>query len=70
MKKFSKIIIILVASIMLLTIGAMANAGFHISKHSTEYGLNTYTLVDRETNREYIIVESPQGIVITPRLSK
>lgn len=70
MKKFVKVILVLVTSVLLLTIGTIANAGFHISKYSTEYGINTYTLTDRETNREYVIIESPHGVAMTPRLSK
>lgn len=68
MKKFTKIVIITVISTMLLTIGAWAGATLHLARMSSDYGINSYVLSDSATGREYIIVESAQGMAITPRL--
>lgn len=68
MKKFVKFIVITVIATMLLTIGAWAGATFHLSRMSSDYGINSFVLSDSATGREYIVVESVQGIVITPRL--
>lgn len=68
MKKFVKIVIIVVVSAMLLTIGVWAGATFHLSRMSSDYGINSYVLADSATGKEYIVVESAQGMAITPRL--
>lgn len=68
MKKFTKIVVITVISAMLLTIGVLAGATFHLSRMSSDYGINSYVLSDSATGREYIVVESAQGMAITPRL--
>ena len=68
MKKFVKIIVVVVVSAMLLTIGVWAGATFHLSRMSSDYGINSYVLSDSATGREYIVVESAQGMAITPRL--
>lgn len=68
MKKFVKIIVVVVVSTMLLTIGVLAGATFHLSRMSSDYGINSYVLSDSATGREYIVVESAQGMAITPRL--
>lgn len=68
MKKFVKIIVVVVVSAMLLTIGVWAGATFHLSRMSSDYGINSYVLSDSATGREYIVVESVQGMAITPRL--
>lgn len=68
MKKFVKIIVVIVVSAMLLTIGVWAGATFHLSRMSSDYGINSYVLSDSATGREYIVVESAQGMAITPRL--
>lgn len=68
MKKFTKIVVITVISTMLLTIGAWAGATLHLARMSSDYGINSYVLSDSATGREYIIVESAQGMAITPRL--
>lgn len=65
MKKFAKIIVI---TAMLLTIGAWAGATLHLSRMSSDYGINSFVLSDSATGREYIVVESVQGMAITPRL--
>ena len=69
MKKFAKVIVIITIAAMLLTIGVWAGATFHISRMSSDYGINSYVLSDSATGREYIVVESVQGMAITPRLS-
>lgn len=68
MKKFAKVIVIITIAAMLLTIGAWAGATFHLSRMSHDYGINSYVLSDSATGREYIVVESVQGMAITPRL--
>ncbi len=68
MKKFTKIVVITVISTMLLTIGAWAGATLHLARMSSDYGINSYVLSDSATGREYIVVESVQGMAITPRL--
>lgn len=68
MKKFAKIIVITTIAAMLLTIGAWGGATFHLSRMSSDYGINSYVLSDSATGREYIVVESAQGMAITPRL--
>ena len=68
MKKFAKVIVIITIATMLLTIGVWAGATFHISRMSSDYGINSYVLSDSATGREYIVVESVQGMAITPRL--
>ena len=68
MKKFAKVIVITIIAAMLLTIGAWAGATFHLSRMSHDYGINSYVLSDSATGREYIVVESVQGMAITPRL--
>ena len=68
MKKFAKVIVIITIAAMLLTIGAWAGATFHIFRMSSDYGINSYVLSDSATGREYIVVESVQGMAITPRL--
>ena len=68
MKKFAKVIVIITIATMLLTIGAWAGATFHISRMSSDYGINSYVLSDSATGREYIVVESVHGMAITPRL--
>ena len=68
MKKFAKIIVITTIAAMLLSIGAWAGATFHLSRMSSDYGINSYVLADSATGREYIVVESAQGMAITPRL--
>lgn len=68
MKKFAKVIVITTIAAMLLTIGAWAGATFHLFRMSSDYGINSYVLSDSATGREYIIVESVQGMAITPRL--
>lgn len=68
MKKFVKFIVVTVVATMLLTIGAWAGATFHLSRMSSDYGINSYVLADSATGREYIVVESAQGMAITPRL--
>lgn len=68
MKKFAKIVVVTVISAMLLTIGAWAGATFHLSRMSSDYGINSYVLSDSATGREYIVVESVTGMAITPRL--
>lgn len=69
MKKFAKVIVITTIAAMLLTIGAWAGATFHLFRMSSDYGINSYVLSDSATGREYIVVESVQGMAITPRLS-
>ena len=69
MKKFAKVIVIITIATILLTIGAWAGATFHLSRMSHDYGINSYVLSDSATGREYIVVESAQGMAITPRLS-
>lgn len=68
MKKFVKFIVVTVVASMLLTIGAWAGATLHLSRMSSDYGINTYVLTDSATGREYIISESVTGMAITPRL--
>ena len=68
MKKFAKFIIVAAIATMLLTIGAWAGATFHLSRMSSDYGINSFVLFDSATGREYIVVESVQGMAITPRL--
>ena len=68
MKKFAKIIVITTITVMLLTIGAWAGATLHLSRMSSDYGINSFVLSDSATGREYIVVESVQGMTITPRL--
>ena len=68
MKKLAKFIVITVIATMLLTIGAWAGATFHLSRMSSDYGINSFVLSDSATGREYIVVESVQGMTITPRL--
>ena len=68
MKKFAKVIVITIIAVMLLTIGAWAGTTFHLSRMSHDDGINSYVLSDSATCREYIIVESVQGMAITPRL--
>lgn len=68
MKKFIKIVVVTVISAMLLTIGAWAGATLHLSRMSSDYGINSFVLSDSATGREYIVVESVQGMAITPRL--
>lgn len=68
MKKFAKFIIVIIIASMLLTIGVWAGATFHLSRMSSDYGINSYVLSDSATGREYIVVESAQGMAITPRL--
>ena len=68
MKKFAKVIVITIIAAMLLTIGAWAGATFHLFRMSSDYGINSYVLSDSATGREYIVVESIQGMAITPRL--
>lgn len=68
MKKFAKIVVVTVISAMLLTIGAWAGATFHLSRMSSDYGINSFVLSDSATGREHIVVESVQGMAITPRL--
>lgn len=68
MKKFVKFIVVTVVAAMLLTIGVWAGATFHLSRMSSDYGINSYVLSDSATGREYIVVESAQGMAITPRL--
>ena len=68
MKKFAKVIVITTIAAMLLTIGAWAGATFHLFRMSSDYGINSYVLSDSATGREYIVVESIQGMAITPRL--
>lgn len=68
MKKFAKVIVIATIATMLLTIGAWAGATLHLSRMSSDWGINSYVLSDSATGREYIVVESVQGMAITPRL--
>ena len=68
MKKFAKVIVITIIAAMLLTIGAWAGATFHLFRMSSDYGINSYVLSDSATGREYIVVESVQGMAITSRL--
>lgn len=68
MKKFVKFVVVTVVAAMLLTIGVWAGATFHLSRMSSDYGINSYVLSDSATGREYIVVESAQGMAITPRL--
>ena len=68
MKKFAKVIVIATIAVMLLTIGAWAGATLHLSRMSSDWGINSYVLSDSATGREYIVVESVQGMAITPRL--
>lgn len=68
MKKFAKIIVIITIAAMFLTIGAWAGATLHLSRMSSDYGINSFVLSDSATGREYIVVESAQGMAITPRL--
>lgn len=68
MKKFVKFIVVTIIVSMLLTIGAWAGATLHLSRMSSDYGINTYVLTDSATGREYIIAESVTGMAITPRL--
>ena len=68
MKKFAKVIVITIIAAMLLTIGAWAGATFHLFRMSSDWGINSYVLSDSATGREYIVVESVQGMAITPRL--
>ena len=68
MKKFAKVIVITIIAAMLLTIGAWAGATFHLFRMSSDYGINSYVLSESATGREYIVVESVQGMAITPRL--
>ena len=68
MKKFAKVIVITIIAAMLRTIGAWAGATFHLFRMSSDYGINSYVLSDSATGREYIVVESAQGMAITPRL--
>lgn len=68
MKKFAKVIVIATIAAMLLTIGAWAGATLHLSRMSSDWGINSYVLSDLATGREYIVVESVQGMAITPRL--
>lgn len=68
MKKFAKVIVITIIAVILLTIGAWAGATFHLFRMSSDYGINSYVLSDSATGREYIVVESVQGMAITPRL--
>ena len=68
MKKFAKVIVITIIAAMLLTIGAWAGATFHLFRMSSDYGINSYVLSDSATGREYIVVESVQGMAIPPRL--
>lgn len=69
MKKFAKFIIVTIVASLLLTIGAWAGATLHLARMSSDYGINSYVLSDSITGREYIVVESAQGVAITPRLS-
>lgn len=68
MKKFVKIVIVTVVASILLTIGALAGATFHLSRMCSDYGINSFVLSDSATGREYIVVESVTGMAITPRL--
>lgn len=68
MKKLVKIIVTIVIISVLLTIGAYAGATLHLARMSSDYGINSYVLSDSATGREYIVVESVQGMAITPRL--
>lgn len=68
MKKFAKFIIVTIVASLLLTIGAWAGATLHLARMSSDYGINSYVLSDSMTGREYIVVESAQGMAITPRL--
>lgn len=70
MKKFVKFIVVTIIASILLTIGAWAGATLHLSRMSSDYGINSYVLSDSATGREYIVVESVTGMAITPRLSK
>lgn len=68
MKKLAKVIVVMIVSAILLTIGVWAGATLHLSRMSSDYGINTYVLTDSATGREYIIAESVSGMAITPRL--
>ena len=68
MKKFAKVIVIATIAVMLLTIGAWAGATLHLSRMSSDWGINSYVLSDSATGREYIVVESLQATATTPRL--
>lgn len=70
MKKFVKFIVVTIIASILLTIGAWAGTTLHLSRMSSDYGINSYILSDSATGREYIVVESVTGMAITPRLSK
>lgn len=70
MKKSVKVVVIAVISVIALTVSAFAGATFHLSRMSSDYGINSYVLTDSATGVEYIVVEGTTGITVTPRLHK